>query len=246
MNATATLIRSEAKMILRDPSDIVITLGMPVLMLVMWGFITNDLDPMPGGFAVFDVVGLPVAFTMTLALVAIMNVPIRITTYRKNGILRRLAVTPISPLRTLGAQVAVSAVQATVGIGIAYILGVIAFDSQAPENPLLTILMLVLTALALYSIGMVIASLAPSPNAAVAIGFILFFALGGLGGMFDGGQSLPQALVNVGNWLPFGAAVEALGATWTGGDIPARSIISLGASTVVGITVSAMTFRWNR
>lgn len=246
MKAMAMLIRSEAKMILREPSDLLIPLGLPMLMLVMWGFQTRDLAPIAGDLSVLNVIGLPVAFTTTVALIGIVNMPTLLTTYRKSGVLRRLAVTPISPLRVLGSQVAVSIAQAIIGIALAYAVGAIAFDARPPVDLLPALGVIGLATIAMYSIGMVLASLAPSPSATMACGAVIFFGIGALGGMFGGVQAFPETLATIGSWLPFGAAVEALGAVWIGTSIPTESLISLGACAVLGITISAFTFRWTR
>lgn len=246
MKATATLIRSEAKMVVREPSDLLIPLGLPLLILIMWGFQTQNAPPIAGDHSVLDIIGLPVAFTTTVALIGFINMPTLLTTYRKSGMLRRLALTPVSPLRILGSQVAVSLAQASIGIALAYTVGVIAFDAGPPVNLLAALGVIGLTALAMYSIGMILASLAPSPSAALACGFVLFLGFGALGGMFGGSDALPSTLATLGGYLPFGASVEALGAAWVGADIPIENLISLGASAVAGIVISACTFRWTR
>ena len=61
MRAMTMLIRSEAKMILREPADLIIPFGLPVLMLVMLGFQTRNAPPIAGDHPVLDVIGLPVA-----------------------------------------------------------------------------------------------------------------------------------------------------------------------------------------
>ncbi len=246
MRAMTMLIRSEAKMILREPADLIIPFGLPVLMLVMLGFQTRNAPPIAGDHPVLDVIGLPVAFTTAVALIGIINMPVRLTTYRKSGVLRRLAVTPVSPLRLLGAQITVSVLQTIAGIAVAYTVGVIAFDAGPPTDLLAALGVISLTIIAMYALGMMVASLAPSPNAAVACGFVLFLGFGALGGMFTGPEALPEPLATIGTWLPFGAAVEALGAAWIGTSIPIANLTSLGAWTILGITVSALTFRWTR
>jgi ABC-2 type transport system permease protein len=49
----------------------------------------------------------------------------------------------------------------------------------------------------------------------------------------------------VGEWLPFGAAVEALSAAWVGSAVEPAQLISLGATVVVGAGTAAVFFRWD-
>jgi ABC-2 type transport system permease protein len=164
--------------------------------------------------------------------------------YRKSGILRRLAVTPASPLLVLLAQAIVSAIQAALGILVAAGVAVLAFGANPPLHPWAALGALALTAAAMYAMGMIVAAVAPSPSAGVAIGLIGFLGIGALGGMFGGRDSLPGPLAEVGAHLPFGAGVDALAAAWAGQPLPASALLSLAAAVVVGTVVAAALFRW--
>ena len=105
-------------------------------------------------------------------------------------------------------------------------------------------LLLLATMLAMYAIGMVVAAVAPTPNSAVAIGLVGFLGLGALGGMFGPRDALPDWVARIGDALPFGAGVDALGAAWAGQQIDAANLVSLTVTIVVGAAVSALFFRW--
>lgn len=163
--------------------------------------------------------------------------------YRRAGILRRLAVTPASPIMVLVAQVVVSIIQAVIGITAALLVAVLAFGANPPIHPGAALGVFVAAMAGMYALGMVVAAIAPTPYSAVAIGLILFFALGALGGMFGGRDALPDSLAILGAWLPFGATVEALSAAWAGLAIDPAHWMSLGITTIIGISVAAMLFR---
>lgn len=74
----------------------------------------------------------------------------------------------------------------------------------------------------------------PGPEQAFRHALVTFFALGALGalgGMFGGRDSLPDAVPTAGGRLPFGVAVEPV------------HLIGLVATTVV-VTTAALFFRW--
>ncbi len=79
---------------------------------------------------------------------------------------------------------------------------------------------------------------------AVAIGLVVFFVVGALGGMFGGRDALPEPLAAIGGWLPFGAAVEALAAASAGTAVDAAHLLGLGGTVVVGAVVAGLLFRW--
>jgi ABC-2 type transport system permease protein len=196
------------------------------------------------GRTVLDLYVLPLVLVMVLAFVGVLNMPSFLAYYRKSGILRRLAVTPASPLLVLLAQAIVSAIQAALGILVAAGVAVLAFGANPPLHPWAALGALALTAAAMYAMGMIVAAVAPSPSAGVAIGLIGFLGIGALGGMFGGRDSLPGPLAEVGAHLPFGAGVDALAAAWAGQPLPASALLSLAAAVVVGTVVAAALFRW--
>jgi len=91
---------------------------------------------------------------------------------------------------------------------------------------------------------MIVASVAPTPNSAVAIGLVAFFALGAVGGLFGGTASLPEPVAQAASWLPFGGTVEALSSAWAGASVDASNLAGLAITAVVGATVAAFLFRW--
>ncbi|NLE97351.1 MAG: ABC transporter permease [Propionibacterium sp.] len=238
------LTAAELKMVVRDTSGLIVPIALPVLILVMSAS-TASQQVVANGRTALDVFVLPLVTAIILSTICIINMPSFLAYYRHAGILRRLAVTPASPAMVLVAHTVVSLVQALVGMCVALALAVLAFDANAPVHLWAAIGIFALSLVAFYGIGMVVASVAPSPNSAVAIGLALFFAIGALGGMFGGTGNLPEALETVGEWLPFGATVQALGAAWAGAAIDSVHVISLAVSAVVGIAVAAVAFRWD-
>ncbi|MFI0419156.1 ABC transporter permease [Spongiactinospora sp. 9N601] len=239
----AELLVCEAKMVIRDTAGLVVPIALPMIILVMNASSAGRAVVAPGRTAL-DVYVLPLVFTMVLATTGIVNTPSFLAYYRTSGILRRLAMTPASPAMVLVAQLAVGVLQVSVGIAAAWTLAALAFGAKPPPNVGAAIGVLALAALAMYATGMVVAALAPTPNSAVAIGLILFFAVGALGGMFGDRGSLPDALAAIGDRLPFGAAVQALSAVWSGGAVEPAQLLPLLVSVVCGVVIASIFFRW--
>lgn len=239
-----TLIRCEAKMVVRDTAGLIVPLGLPLLILIMNATTASEQEVVNGRSAL-EVFVLPLVFTIVLALISIVNMPSFLAYYRRTGVLRRLAVTPASPVMVLVAQMVVSLGQAVVGIALAYAVAAFGFGVRPPADSGVALGVVVLAVAAMYGLGMIVASVAPTPNSAVAIGLIAFFALGAVGGMFGGTGSLPDALAQVGSWLPFGATVEALSSAWAGTSVDVSNLAGLAVSAVAGTVVATLKFRWN-
>lgn len=241
------MMQAEAKMVSRTPVGVLLPLALPLLLLVMNGISLADTDrEVPGhpGLTVLDVYVVPVVLTLVVTMIAVMNFPSFLATYRKTGVLRRLAVTPASPGMVLVSQVVVSVIQVLLGLAIAFTVGILFFKVHPPTDALMAALVLLACAVAMYAVGMIVASVSPSPNVASALGLIAFLGMAALGGMFGPVENLPEPLAEIGSWLPFGAAVEAFQSTWLGETVAWENWASLGITTVLGIGVTTALFRW--
>lgn len=240
------MIQAEGKMIVRSTANLIVPLGLPILLLVMQGLRTDDLDrEVAPGVTAMDYYALPVVLSIVVTYIGVMNFPSFLSTYRKTKVLRRLAVTPASPAMVMAAQLVVGLIQVMVGVSAAFGVAVLFFDAGFPVDVFTAVMVLSACCVAMYALGMIVASVAPTPNAAAAIGLIAFFAMAALGGMFGPMENLPEQVAAIGSWLPFGAAVEAFQSAWIGETVRWENWASLGATTVLGVGVASAFFRWD-
>lgn len=244
--AWVALVRAEATMVVRDTAGLVMPFGMPLLILVMYGIseATEIVVPGSGGRTAFDVFVVPVVLAIVVGIVGVINMPSFLAYYRRAGVLKRLSVTPASPAMVLVAQVVVSVAQTALGVALALVVATTVFDARLPASPGAALGVLLLAAAAMYAVGMLVAAVSPTPNAALAIGLVTFFAFGATGGMFGDPSNLPEAVARVGELLPFGAAVQALGDAWAGRTVEVTHLAALGGTVVVCSLVAARFFRW--
>ncbi|MBQ1024953.1 ABC transporter permease [Micromonospora sp. C95] len=243
LRSLITLVGCEAKMVVRDTAGLVVPLCLP-LMIMLTSAASASRTVVANGRTALEVYVLPLVFTMVVAIIGIINMPSFLAYYRRSGILRRLGVTPASPAMILAAQAIVSVLQALVGMTVALLVALLAFGADPPADLGRAVGVVALAMAAMYGAGLIVAAVAPTPNSAVAIGLVAFFVLGALGGMFGGRDSLPEPLAEIGGWLPFGAAVEALSSAWAGSTVAAANLIGLGATVVVAAVVAGVLFRW--
>lgn len=244
-DAWVQLVLSEIRMVVRDTSGLLVPLGLPLLILVMFG-LGESQEPLPefGGLTALDAYVVPISLSIVIAMIGVVNMPSFLATYRRTGVLRRLAVTPAHPAMVLVAQVVTSVVQTILGIGLALTVAAIGFGLNAPRHLGAAIGVLALASAAMYALGMFVAAVSPTPNSAVAIGIVLFFGMGATGGMFGPVENLPDVMARIGEVLPFGAGIQALQAAWIGEHVELLHLTSLGATVVVASIVAAVLFRW--
>ncbi|GIE98742.1 ABC transporter permease [Paractinoplanes rishiriensis] len=231
------LVGAELKTVSRDTAGLIIPIALPLLVLV-----GNALNLPAESLARYVV---PLVLVIVIATIGLVNMPSVLATYRTTGVLRRLAVTPVRPEAVLGAHLTAGGVQILGGVLLAAAVAVAGFGAAAPADLLVTAGVILLTTVAMFAGGLLIAAVAPTVNAALAIGLLVFFGLGGVGGMFGPVTNLPGWLARVGEALPFGAAVRALTAAWTGGGPAWGSLLALAACTVVCGFTATRFFRWS-
>lgn len=246
MSVLTKLTAAEAKVFLRDPGAPAIVVGIPLALLLVFGLMpgANEPDPKYGGHSALATVIAPMAVTILLAMLALTHFPNVMGTYREKGLLKRLSASPVRPGLLLAAQLLVNLAAAVVVVLLIAGVGGLALGIPLPGNPGGFLLSIVLGALALFSVGLLVAALAPTGRAASGIGSAVFFPMLALGGVWVPKERLPVFLQHVADVLPLGSTLNALRATWAG-DAP--ELLQLGAMAVFAVactTIAARVFRW--
>lgn len=242
MSALSKITVIESRLFLRDVTSAVMTFALPLGLLVVFGSIGLDEGaPEEGISGAF----LPVmALVIGLAMLGFSVLPTVLATYREKGILRRLSVTPANPANVLTAQLIVNLAAAVVAAVLVLVVGAVAFDLSLPSNMAGFVLSFVLTTAALFSLGLLVAAIAPTGKAATSIGLILFFPSMFFAGVWTPGDLMPSWARPIRDVSPMGAGMETMQETWTGGWPAPVSVVALVAATVVAGGLAARLFRW--
>ncbi|MDG4859383.1 ABC transporter permease [Streptomyces sp. T-3] len=246
--ATATpataLLRTEARLMGREPGVIFWIIVFPTALLTILGLIPafREADPELGGRRVIDLY-VPVAVLLPMIVAGVQTMPGIVTGYRERGILRRLRVTPARPSSLLTAQYALHGAAMLVSVGLALTVGRLAFDVRLPEQPLGYVLALLLTALAALALGSTITALSRTTKAAQTIGTIVFFPMMFTAGVWLPVQTMPDALRRIVEVTPLGAASQALDQAATG-HFP--SLVHLGVTALWAALLTGAAVRWFR
>ncbi|MFE0023102.1 ABC transporter permease [Amycolatopsis sp. NPDC059021] len=246
MAALTKMTAVEAKLFLRDPGAPITVLGIPVALLLVFGLMpdTRKPDPKFGGHAPLSTLIAPMSVTILLAMLALTLFPAAIATYREKGVLKRLSASPVPPARLLTAQLLVNLAAAVIVVLIITGVGRLALGMDLPANPAGFALSLVLGTVALFSVGLVVAALAPTGRAASGIGAAAFFPMLALGGVWVPKEQLPSFLQSAADVLPLGATLNSLRETWAGNAPGVTQLVAMAVFAVAGIALAARFFRW--
>ncbi|GAA4675341.1 ABC transporter permease [Phytohabitans rumicis] len=243
----ARLTIVESKLFARDAMSLVMGVAFPALLLLALGLaIPGFRDPADelGGLRPIDVYA-PIVLAMAIATTGVSTLPAYLATYRERGVLRRLATTPVGPVRLLGAQLAVNGAATLVAAVLAVAVATAGFGVDLPRQPLGFLLAFLLGTGAMFAVGLLIAAVAPRARTASGIGMLVYFPMLFFAGMWTPGPVMPDAVRRVSDFTPLGAASQAMQEAWTGG-FP--SVLHLGvlAAYLLGLgALAARLFRWS-
>jgi ABC-2 type transport system permease protein len=231
----------ELRLTVRRGESVLLTLGIPVLLLVFFSVV--DVLPLPEGTD--DAVDFLTPGILALAVMSTAMVSLGIATgfERQYGVLKRLGTTPLGRRALLAAKtlaiVAIELVQVAVLAAVALALG------WRPEGSLLPALAAALLGtVAFAGLGLLMAgTLRGEVTLAAANGLYLVLLL--LGGMVFPLDRLPGALRAVAELLPAAALSTALdGALGASASVPGKAWLVLLAWAAAAPALAAATFRW--
>lgn len=170
-----------------------------------------------------------------------------LVTWRQQGIMRRLAATPLRPLTLIGSQM-VARLILSLGQGVLLmIIAITVFKVQVIGSWLLLGLVTAVGAMAMLSIGFVIGSFARTPEVASSISFLISFPMMFLGGSYFSVDNAPDFMKPITQALPLTHLNDALRAVINNGASLASvqtDILVLAAWVVVGLLLATRAFRW--
>ena len=130
------------------------------------------------------------------------------------------------------------------GLAIVNIASVAAFGAPVPKSPGGLALSCLLAIGGLFALGLLIAALAPTANSVNAIGRLALIPLLFFAGLWLPRPLMPAVLLDISNYTPLGAAVEAIQGSVQTGFPPATPLLVLAGYTLVFAYLARRFFRW--
>ncbi len=166
----------------------------------------GERQRIPNGFEQ----AVPGSMVMFTLLVMLTSGAVMLVTERREGLLRRLAATPLSRgsvvLGKWGGRLALGLVQ----ISFALLAGRLLFKLDwGPRLPMVLLVMLAYAAV-VSALGVLLGSLAKTEGQAIGLGVLTANVLAGLGGCWWPIEVTPQWMQNFSLVLPTGMAMDAL------------------------------------
>lgn len=240
MKSFKTMYWTEFKLSIRQLDVPIFGLFFPVLVAALLGFVYSN----QGNEALSKTFAS--ACTIGICANGLMGLPLTLSTYRANKILKQLKVTPIRSFQILfvqfGVKLTLSVISSALVLGTLKLL----FSYQFTGNITLFILSYCLIIFAIFGIGMMIASISANTNMTNLLCSIAYFPMLFLSGATVPLDILPKAIVNVLQFLPLTQGIYllerlALNQSITGGVTAIIFMLVIGGLSIV---ISVKTFRW--
>ncbi len=239
-----TLALTELRMFFREPLALFWGVAFPLILLVVIGASTgNQHKAIYGGLRFIDVY-TPVLMVFVFGIIGLQVMPATLVSYRDKGYLRRLSTTPIGAGRLIQAQWMIYTGLCILSALVTSLVAKLAFSVRFPTQFLGFLVVLILTAGAMLSLGTMIASLASKPRTSQLIGAMFFYPMMFFAGLWVPQASMGHTLRTIGHCTPLGAAVDALAATMAGNWPAGWCFLVLIVWAVVIGRLSIRFFRW--
>jgi ABC-2 type transport system permease protein len=229
-------LRLELALLARNGESLLLTLGIPVLLLVF--FVNVDVLPLDGDPIDFLAPGVLALAVLSTALV---NLAIGVGFEREYGVLKRLGATPLGRPRLLAAKTL--AVLVVEGVQLAVLWPLALVFGWDPDPEMSIVAALVLGTVACAGLGLCLAgSLKALVTLAAANGLYLVLLL--LSGMVIPLEELPGPVRAVARGLPSGALTEVVRGAVSDAATPGRAWAVLVAWAVGAPLLATRLFRW--
>ncbi len=236
----------EFKLFLREPSAAFFTLVFPLMMLFLFGSIFGNKPQFFGNTVGTVDLSIPAYTAMIIATTCLVSLTITVAAERELGVLRRFHTTPLTSTAILTSQVLVLFVMTAIGMALLLIAAKITYGLRFHGHVISVILGFLLSSCSFFSLGFVLASIFRTARTAQVVAMALYYPMLFLSGAAIPKWVLPEAVRTYGQVLPLTHVVNLLIGLWLGEPWSAHlaEVAILLGILLVGLVVSAKTFRW--
>jgi len=251
VRAILRLTLVEMKLFVREPLALVFVFAFPLFVLfVLGGVFGNDVDLQDEeNLRVWRGVGpadyyQPAYIGLVMASVGLITMPLRITSYREQGVLRRFEAAGVAKTAILGSQLLVGLGMMTVGAAAIVVASNLSQGTSLSESWGLTVPAYLLSAITFAVLGLMLGSVLPGSRAAQGAGMLLFFVMMFISGAGPPREVLANGMKGFSELLPLTHVILLLQDTWLAAEWDGTASLVVAAFLVVAGAVTLRFFRW--
>ena len=234
----------EQKLALRSGDMLLFGVAMPVGIMILITMIAGNR--MAGAGYTYLESSFASLIAVGICAAALMGIPLTVADYRNKKILKHFFTTPCSPVWILGSDVLCGAVTASLSAVSVALVSIIFLGYRMRGNVLAFIGAWLLTLAAMFSIGLLMASLCRTVKSVNAVTTLVYFPMLFLSGATIPYELFPDGLQKVANVLPLTQGIKLMKAVSMGNkpDSVGKIVALLVGITLICGIISVKTFRW--
>lgn len=246
MKSFFTLLKNETKLNVRDMNMVLFAVIMPLVVLVILGFVYGSKPAFDGVSYTFMEQSFGAVCAISMCAGGLMGLPLLVSDYRERKILKRFRVTPISPALLLGVELTIYILYCAVSLLTLSIVAVLFWKVKIYGSLLAFVGSWLLTMLSTLSIGMMVGGLAKNAKQAGVIASILYFPMLVFSGTTLPIEVMPQIMQKITSLFPLTQGITLMKNTFLGlgtGNCVIPIVVMLGV-TVVCTGIAVRFFKW--
>lgn len=246
MKAFSTFLKTELKLSFRGIDMFIFAICLPVVILVLIGIINGNNPAFEGADYTFLDQSFGAISTIAICAGGLMGLPLVLSGYREQKILKRLKVTPVSPVMLLAVQLIIYMIYSVISLALIFIVAKVFWNFSIKGNILQFLGTYFLVMLSMFSIGLMVGGIAKNSKSAGSIASILYFPMLIFSGATLPYEVMPGIMQKIVDILPLTQGIKILKASTLG--LPIDNIIFpiilMILIFVVCIVISVKFFKW--
>ena len=240
-----TFLKTELRLSVRDMNMVIFAVIMPLIVFVILGIVNGGKPAYDGADYTFLEQSFGAVGAIAICASGLMGLPLAVSGLRELKILKRLRVTPVSPVFILGIELLMYVIYCAVSLATLAVAALL-FGVKLHGSLLVFLGSWALTMLSTLSVGMLVGGVAKDTKQASIIASILYFPMLVFSGTTLPIEVMPKAMQKVVNFFPLTQGLTMMKNAFLG--IGADGIL-LPICVMLGVTalctvLSVRFFRW--
>ena len=240
-----TFLKTELRLSVRDMNMVIFAVIMPLIVFVILGIVNGAKPAYDGADYTFLEQSFGAVGAIAICASGLMGLPLAVSGLRELKILKRLRVTPVSPVFILGIELLMYVIYCAVSLATLAVAALL-FGVKLHGSLLAFLGNWVLTMLSTLSIGMLVGGVAKDTKQASIIASILYFPMLVFSGTTLPIEVMPKTMQNIVGFFPLTQGLTMMKNAFLG--IGADGIL-LPICVMFGVTalctaLSVRFFRW--
>lgn len=240
------MLKIEGKLSIRDMNMVIFAIIMPVVILIILGFIYGNKPAFEGADYSFIEQSFGALSTIAICAGGLMGLPILISDYRERKILKRFKVTPISPTMILFVHLMIYTIYSAVSVVFLWVFSKLFWNFGMRGSYLTFFIGWLVVLMSIFSIGILVGGIARNSKTASVIASVMYFPMLVFSGATVPYEIMPVQVQKVANIMPLTQGIKILKAATLGTEINnvLIPIIIMVLITIICVSMAIKFFRW--